>query len=280
MTRFDAIWLDAGGVLVLPDPTVLGPLLAYFGGSPDVDRHRRAHYAAMAVKSAQGADELDWREYDRAYVRSIGVPDVDVEEAADALGHTRSALLWRWPIPDSVAALRRAGRGRHAARCGVQRLRPDRGRCCAGSGVCQVGPGDGTAVRCVVDSAVVGVAKPDPAIFDHAVVHFPGLRRDRIAYVGDSVTMDVGGATAAGLHPILLDPYDDHPDAPFERITVARRPRLNLVSSGRSCGAGSASRRARRGGGRSRSRSGSAGRPGCGPRRPRAAGRRAWRSGG
>ena len=28
MTRFDAIWLDAGGVLVLPDPTVLGPLLA------------------------------------------------------------------------------------------------------------------------------------------------------------------------------------------------------------------------------------------------------------
>ena len=31
MTRFDAIWLDAGGVLVLPDPDVLGPLLAYYG---------------------------------------------------------------------------------------------------------------------------------------------------------------------------------------------------------------------------------------------------------
>ena len=83
--------------------------------------------------------------------------------------------------------------------------------CCAGRGVCQVGAGDGVAVRCVVDSHVVGVAKPDPAIFDHAASHFPGLDRDRIAYVGDSVTMDVGGATAAGLHPILLDPYDDHP---------------------------------------------------------------------
>ena len=33
------------------------PLLAYYGGSPDLDRHRRAHYAAMAVKSAQGAEE-------------------------------------------------------------------------------------------------------------------------------------------------------------------------------------------------------------------------------
>ena len=31
--------------------------------------------------------------------------------------------------------------------------------------------------------------------------------------------MDVGGATAAGLHPILVDPFDDHPDADFERIT-------------------------------------------------------------
>jgi hypothetical protein len=29
--------------------------------------------------------------------------------------------------------------------------------------------------------------------------------------------MDIGAARAAGLHPILLDPYDDHPDADFDR---------------------------------------------------------------
>lgn len=39
-----------------------------------------------------------------------------------------------------------------------------------------------------------------------------------IAFVGDSVTMDVGGALAAGLQPILLDPYDDHAEADFRRI--------------------------------------------------------------
>ena len=77
-------------------------------------------------------------------------------------------------------------------------------------------------MRCVIDSAVVGVAKPDPAIFDHAEVHFPGIARDRIAYVGDSVTMDVGGATAAGLHPILIDPYDDHPGADLRPHQGAR----------------------------------------------------------
>jgi FMN phosphatase YigB (HAD superfamily) len=70
----------------------------------------------------------------------------------------------------------------------------------------------------VVDSHVVGVAKPDPRIFDHALVHFDGADRARIAYVGDSVTMDVAGATAAGLHPVLVDPYDDHAGAAFARI--------------------------------------------------------------
>jgi putative hydrolase of the HAD superfamily len=192
-------------------------LLAYFGGSPDIDRHRRAHYAAMAAKSAQGAGELDWREYDEAYVASIGVPDVDIAVAAETLGRTRTALLWRWPIPESLVALTAlddAGMPLGVVSNAAGQIEDVLRR----SGVCQVGAGAGTPVRCIIDSAVVGVAKPDPAIFDHAEVHFPGLSRDRIAYVGDSVTMDVGGATAAGLHPILVDPHHDHPDAPFETI--------------------------------------------------------------
>jgi FMN phosphatase YigB (HAD superfamily) len=65
---------------------------------------------------------------------------------------------------------------------------------------------------------VVGVAKPDPHIFDFALEHFTEFERGRIAYVGDSVTMDVVGARAAALFPILLDPHGDHPDADFARI--------------------------------------------------------------
>ena len=218
MTRFEAIWLDAGGVLVLPDPDVLGPLLAYYGGAVDVEHHQRAHYAAMAVKSAQGAEERDWRDYDRAYVESIGVPPDDVEEAAALLGQTRGALVWRWPIPSSgpaLAALAEAGVPLGVVSNASGQIEAVLRR----SAVCQVGPGAGVEVRCVVDSHVVGVAKPDPAIFAHAAVHFPGIAPECIAYVGDSVTMDVGGARAAGLHPILVDPYDDHPDADFDRIT-------------------------------------------------------------
>jgi FMN phosphatase YigB (HAD superfamily) len=84
--------------------------------------------------------------------------------------------------------------------------------------IAQIGPGDHVEMRCIVDSHLVGVAKPDPAIFDHALTHFAEFERSRIAYVGDSVTMDVATSSAAGLHPILLDPYDDHDGADFERI--------------------------------------------------------------
>ena len=67
------------------------------------------------------------------------------------------------------------------------------------------------------------------AIFEHALPCFPGIAPERIVYVGDSVTMDIGGAAAAGLHPILIDPYDDHADADFERIRSLRELRAMLT---------------------------------------------------
>ena len=215
--RFKAILLDAGGVLLLPDPTVLGPLLAYYGGDPSIEAHRRAHYAGMAAKSAAGSGESFWTEYDHSYVRSLGVAEPDVEAAATSLHLTRNAYLWRWAIPESFVALQALADS--GVPLGVvSNASGQIGEVLSRSGVCQVGDGPHVPVRIIVDSHVVGVAKPDPRIFDHALPHFDGTDRSDIAYVGDSVTMDIGAARAAGLHPILLDPYDDHRDADFERI--------------------------------------------------------------
>ena len=217
MTRFDAVLFDAGGVLVLPDPTVLGPLLAPYGGNPSIEIHRRAHYAAMAVKSNAGAGEFHWHEYDHAYVLAVGVAEADRESAAELLNSTRTPGLWRWPIPESMSALvslAELGVPMGVVSNASGQIERELLRC----RMCQVGPGVGAAMRCVIDSHVVGVAKPDPGIFDHALEHFAEFDRSRIAYVGDSVTMDVGGARAAGLNPVLLDPHDDHPGADFDRI--------------------------------------------------------------
>jgi len=220
----DAVLFDAGGIFVIPDPAVLMPLLAWYGGSDDWARYHRAHYAGMAAKSVAGSHESDWSRYDVAYVESVGVPGHDVEEAAMVLGRTRNAWTWRHRLDDSVDALRSLHR-RGVPIGVVSNATGQIESLLARAGVCQVGEGHGVPVSVVVDSHVVGVAKPDPRIFDHGLAVFPGCERSRVAYVGDSVTMDVGGARAAGLLPVLLDPYDDHDGADFLRV----RSLLDLV---------------------------------------------------
>lgn len=218
MARFDAVLFDAGGVLVLPDPTVLSPLLTTYGGLADTDAHRRAHYAGMAHKSRHGSAERDWSSYNVAYVSSIGIDDDLVDHAAEVLDHTRSAHLWRWPIPETLAALEALAEA--SVPMGVvSNASGQIEDMLLRAGICQTGDGPGVSMRVVVDSSVVGVAKPDPGIFDFALPHFGEFELDRILYVGDSVTMDIASARGAGLHPVLIDPYDDHPDADFERIT-------------------------------------------------------------
>ena len=216
-TRFDAVLFDAGGVLVLPDPTVLAPLLDFYGGDTTVDAHRRAHYAAMAAKSRAGSSEAEWLVYDEAYVTAVGVRDGDLGEAADVLNRTRTPDLWRWPIPETLAALRRLAAA--GIPMGVVSNASGQVEGSLNRSVCQVGRGAFTAMRCIVDSQVVGVEKPDARIFDFALPHFAEFVPERIAYVGDSVAMDIVSSRVAGLHSILIDPYDDHNGADFERIS-------------------------------------------------------------
>jgi putative hydrolase of the HAD superfamily len=80
----------------------------------------------------------------------------------------------------------------------------------------------------VAVSGVLGVSKPDPAIF-HAALAEAGVTASETVYVGDSPTADVEGALAAGLRPVLLDRHGRFPDgagaagtdgAPVPRITT------------------------------------------------------------
>lgn len=215
--EIDAVLFDAGGIFVIPDPTVLAPLLSYFGATDDVVAYHRAHYRAMAAKSSAGSPEGDWSHYDLAYVDSVGVPLEQRQHAATILGQTRNAWLWRWPLHESVAALREL----HQREIPIGVVSNASGQIediLARSGVCQVGEGAAVPVRVIIDSHIVGIAKPDPRIFDFGLAALGPVDRSRVAYVGDSVTMDVGGARSAGLFPVLLDPHDDHEGADFHRV--------------------------------------------------------------
>jgi putative hydrolase of the HAD superfamily len=69
----------------------------------------------------------------------------------------------------------------------------------------------------VVDSALVGVEKPDPRIFAFALERF-AVPASRALHLGDLYATDILGARAAGLRCALIDPYDHyaglHPDVP------------------------------------------------------------------
>jgi putative hydrolase of the HAD superfamily len=58
-------------------------------------------------------------------------------------------------------------------------------------------------VHGAVTSAELGVAKPDPALFAHALT-LAGVQPADAVHVGDSLVEDVDGARAAGIEPVLL----------------------------------------------------------------------------
>ena len=53
---------------------------------------------------------------------------------------------------------------------------------------------------------MVGVEKPDPRIFELALVALE-VEASRSVYIGDTVKFDVLGAEGAGIFPVHFDPY-------------------------------------------------------------------------
>ena len=86
----------------------------------------------------------------------------------------------------------------------------------------------------VLDSALVGVEKPDPAIF-RAALDALGVAPAEALYVGDLYEVDVVGARAAGMDAVLLLP-PEHAAASHDCRTFASLAALadDLLNGGRS----------------------------------------------
>ena len=72
------------------------------------------------------------------------------------------------------------------------------------------GLGLGSLIDAVISSAVVGLHKPDPRIFELACETL-AVAPAEAAHVGDHYYADVVGASAAGMFPVLIDRFS--PDA-------------------------------------------------------------------
>ena len=204
----EAILFDAGGTLVLQDPVELSKLL---GIAVDPAAAFAAHYRAMDAyaRLRQTGQQESWVWWQRHFFAGIGLaePETGAELTKDGYG------LWSAAIDGTVEA--------------VSRLRRK------GIRVAVVSNSDGSVRQSlskagfdglfefVVDSHEVGLAKPDPAIFVHALTRL-GVEAARAWYVGDSVYHDVGGGRGAGLAAsVLVDPLG---------LAVEHSPRIPSVA--------------------------------------------------
>jgi HAD superfamily hydrolase (TIGR01549 family) len=81
-------------------------------------------------------------------------------------------------------------------------------------------------VDVIMDSAEEGFEKPDRRLFDVAL-GLARANRDRTLHVGDIYHVDVIGARAAGLTPVLVDEANLYTDADCHRIrSIAELPTL------------------------------------------------------
>jgi HAD superfamily hydrolase (TIGR01509 family) len=215
---FDAVSLDVGGVLVVPDHGILAATLTRLGVPFDRGRFAVGHYLAMqAVDEAVSAAE-DFTDYLGGFLAAVDVPEGDRDRAHDGLAAVLSTPVWCQPVPGAragVAALAAAGL-RLAVTSNSDGTIEDHLR---RHEWVQVGPGPGAEVEVVTDSGVVGVGKPDPRVYA-ATVDGLGLAPERILHVGDSVVYDVDGAVACGLQSVHMDPHGVCPSTEHRHVTT------------------------------------------------------------
>ncbi len=213
---FRTVSFDAGGVLVNPNWDRVAAALA-------------AHGVPAAARALEAAEPAAKRRFDRAatikstndaargwlyfnhVLEGAGIP---VSEATDAalldlqVYHTENNL-WEAVSPgtrDMLADIRARGLTIIVVSNANGRLHALLDRL-----------GLGSCFDVVVDSSVERVEKPDPRLFEIAMAR-AGAEPRRTLHVGDLYHVDVVGARAAGMHPLLLDAGDLYRDADCPRV--------------------------------------------------------------
>jgi len=218
----EALLLDLGNTLIGMDPALVADACCAEGVACTPDDFARAEPAARPALSAwiaspDGAEPTSLV-YVREILRRLAPDDRCVALAPRLLDRMRrvpTQRLWSAVLPGVPEALARA-RG-------------------LGLRIVVVSNSDGTAeqgmidaglrplVDAVVDSEIFGAEKPDRRIFEHAL-SLAGVAPAAAVHAGDLYAVDVVGATSAGIHPVLLDPYGDWP-----AVDCAVAPNLGAI---------------------------------------------------
>lgn len=209
---------DAGGTLVFPDFPLLTQLLLKQGIRISDEKlffaHNRMFYDYDDYARQFGRlPATRPQEYVRRLLERAEIPDEIADTTAEqATERDLQRSFWThtfdW-VSQTLAALREAG-----YRLAVISNADGRAQ------QIMIDLGLIRHLEIVIDSEVVGVAKPHRAIFDLALEQLD-LRPEEAIYVGDLFYIDVWGANQAGLGAIHLDPaglYEGWPGVRLKNV--------------------------------------------------------------
>ena len=204
-SRPRAVLFDAGNTLLRMNYPAIGRHLASRGHRVAVEAIEEAELRArvrLDTDLAHGVSTEGRAAQDRytAYLlEGLGLTDPGEIDAATAFkrGYNPPAGLFDTAHPDARTVLR----GAKAAGLVAGVVSNSNGSAHA----LLAGAGLASDLDFVIDSALVGVEKPDPRIFQIGLER-AGVDADEAVYIGDLYSVDVLGSRAAGLRAILLDP--------------------------------------------------------------------------
>jgi putative hydrolase of the HAD superfamily len=216
--RIDTVFFDVGNTLLSIDFDWVSEELGARGVPTTPSAVRRAE-AAARPRVSEGIAHRDEKETQETFTFYFGLvlqhldTPAELDEAAVVSlareltpvlrGPGLTERLWSWLIPGVPEALGAM------SEAGLKLAVVSNSDGSVASSLERTGLRD--HFHAVMDSHIVGHEKPDPRIFEEALAAC-GADPARTVHVGDLYAADVVGARAAGVHPVLLDPFDDWGD--------------------------------------------------------------------
>jgi putative hydrolase of the HAD superfamily len=219
--KLKALMFDFGGTLAFQDFELLAREFSREGRKLDALALEHAEYAGreaidrhlMSGKKAQ-ADNAAYEHFFRGWMAAAGIPQEEFQECAVRFGTIhREASLWRVVRPgtfEALEAFKSAGYKLAIVSNAEGQVEADTKRY-----------GLAPYFDVIIDSHIVGVAKPDPRIFQIALERL-GVGADEVKYTGDIYSIDVEGARAAGIEARLVDQHQRYTWVKHEKIRHIR----------------------------------------------------------
>jgi putative hydrolase of the HAD superfamily len=200
-----ALLFDFGGTLAFLDYDLLAREFSRDARPIDALKLEHAEYEGRAaidrILMGGGNDVIEsYMQYFNTWMAAAGIPAEEIQAYGEHFRRLHGeASLWRVVRPGTLEAL--------------ERLKSEGFKLAIVSNA--EGQIDSDARRyglhpffdVIIDSHVVGVAKPDPRIFEIALERL-GVAPDEARFAGDIYSIDILGARAAGIEAALIDQHD------------------------------------------------------------------------